>query len=81
MAGALVGGLGSTAWLAQRVLPVQQAAFVGANVVMIVLGLALVLGAGRLAPLERLGAAAWLLSNGMDSSRRREDKVSANPGL
>ncbi|MEP7119180.1 MAG: sulfite exporter TauE/SafE family protein [Acidobacteriota bacterium] len=59
VAGAIVGGLGSTAWLAQHVLPVQHTAFVAANLVMVVLGLALVLGAGRLAPLERFGAAAW----------------------
>lgn len=59
VAGAIVGGLGSTAWLAQHLLPVQQAAFVAANLVMVVLGLVMVLGAGRLAPLERLGTAAW----------------------
>lgn len=59
VAGAIAGAVGSTAWLGQHVLPVQQYAFIGANLVMIVLGLALVLGASRLAPLERLGAGAW----------------------
>lgn len=59
VAGAIAGAVGSTAWLGQHMLPVQQYAFIGANLVMIVLGLALVLGASRLAPLERLGAGAW----------------------
>lgn len=59
LAGAIAGTVGSTAWLAQHLLPVQQLAFITANLVMIVLGLALVLGAGRLAPLERIGTRVW----------------------
>lgn len=58
-AGAIAGAVGSTAWLAQHVLPVQQAAFIAANLVMIVLGLVLILGAGRLAPLEKFGTGVW----------------------
>ena len=42
VAGAIAGAVGSTAWLGQHMLPVQQYAFIGANLVMIVLGLALV---------------------------------------
>lgn len=59
IAGAIAGAVGSTAWLAQHMLPVQQVAFVAANLVMIVLGLALILGAGRLALLERAGTGIW----------------------
>ena len=62
VAGAIAGSVGSAAWLAGHVLPVQQIAFAAANLVMIALGLALA-GAGgglrRLGPLERLGAALW----------------------
>jgi len=59
VAGAIAGAVGSTAWLGRHMLPIQQYAFVAANLVMIVLGLALVLGAGRLGFLERLGTGAW----------------------
>jgi sulfite exporter TauE/SafE len=59
MAGAIAGAVGSTAWLGANMLPVQQYAFAAANLVMILLGLALVAGAGRLALLERLGTGAW----------------------
>lgn len=59
VAGAIAGAAGSTAWLGRNMLPLQQYAFAAANLVMIVLGLALILGAGRLALLERLGAGAW----------------------
>lgn len=58
-AGALAGAVGSTAWLASNVLPIQQAAFILANALMIVLGLALVAGRQRLARLEPAGAALW----------------------
>lgn len=63
VAGALAGGVGSAAWLAARVLPVQQVAFVAANLVLIALGLALAFPAGgglrHLRVLERAGTAAW----------------------
>ena len=63
VAGALAGGIGSAAWLARHLLPVQQAAFVAANLVMIALGIALTGLAGgglrRLGVLERAGAALW----------------------
>jgi len=62
-AGALAGGVGSAAWLAAHLLPIQQAAFVAANLVMVALGLALtgLVGGGlrRLAALEGAGAALW----------------------
>ncbi len=59
MAGALAGTVGSAAWMAERVLPVQQLSFVAANIVLIALGLALTGGLRRLRTLERIGAAAW----------------------
>lgn len=63
VAGALAGGVGSAAWFAARMLPVQQAAFVAANLVLIALGLALATpassGLRRLGALERAGAAVW----------------------
>lgn len=59
VAGALAGAIGSTAWLAANVLPVQQLGFVLVNLLMIVLGLALALGRQRLAGLEPLGTALW----------------------
>lgn len=58
-AGALAGAIGSAAWLAERVLPVQQASFVAANLLLIVLGLSLTGGLRRLRVLERLGTGAW----------------------
>lgn len=59
VAGALAGAIGSAAWLARHVLPIQQVAFVAANVLLIVLGLALTGGMRRLRPLERIGAGIW----------------------
>jgi len=63
VAGALAGGIGSAAWLARHLLPIQQVAFVAANLVMIALGIALTGMAGgglrRLGTLERAGAALW----------------------
>lgn len=63
VAGALAGGIGSAAWLAGHALPVQQVAFVAANIVLIVLGIALtgVAGGGlrRLAVLEGVGTSLW----------------------
>lgn len=61
VAGALAGAVGSTAWLAANVLPVQQIAFIAANLVLIVLGIVLIgsLGLRRLRVLERFGTAVW----------------------
>lgn len=59
VAGALAGAVGSAAWLAERVLPVQQLSFIAANLLMIALGLALTGGLRRLRLLERFGAGAW----------------------
>ncbi|HQY28688.1 MAG TPA: sulfite exporter TauE/SafE family protein [Burkholderiaceae bacterium] len=63
LAGALAGGIGSAAWLARHLLPIQQVAFVAVNLVMIALGIALTGLAGgglrRLGALERAGAALW----------------------
>lgn len=58
-AGALAGAVGSAAWLAERVLPVQQASFVVANLLLIVLGLSLTGGLRRLRMLERFGTGFW----------------------
>jgi sulfite exporter TauE/SafE len=46
LAGAIAGGAGSLAWVAARMLPVQQFAFVATNLVLIAVG-AYVLGAAR----------------------------------
>ncbi len=59
VAGAIAGAVGSAAWMAERVLPVQQASFVAANLVLVVLGLALTGGFRRLRVLERVGVGAW----------------------
>jgi len=59
VAGAIAGSVGSAAWMAERVLPIQQLSFVAANLVLIVLGLALTGGLRRLRTLERLGAGTW----------------------
>ena len=39
LAGAIAGGVGSAAWLTSHLLPVQQAAFVAANALVIAFGL------------------------------------------
>lgn len=59
LAGAIVGGIGSSAFLMSRVLPVQQFVFVLANLTLIVLGL-YVSGAIRsIAPIEAAGRGLW----------------------
>ncbi|MGD9945108.1 MAG: sulfite exporter TauE/SafE family protein [Burkholderiaceae bacterium] len=58
-AGALAGGVGSAAWLAGNLLPVQQAGFVLANLVMIALGLHLLGWTRLLRALEPLGTGVW----------------------
>jgi len=59
LAGAVVGGIGSSAFLMGRVLPVQQVVFVLANLTLIVLGL-YVSGAIRsVAPIEAAGRRLW----------------------
>lgn len=62
VAGALAGAVGSSAWLAGNLLPVQQIAFIAVNIVLIVLGFALIGvhgGLRRLRVLERFGTAVW----------------------
>jgi uncharacterized protein len=59
IAGALAGGVGSAAWFGVNVLPAQQYAFAGVNIVMIVMGLVLLAGASRLVRLERIGTLVW----------------------
>ena len=61
IAGALAGALGSTAALVQNVLPVQQAAFVLANLLLISMGLYLTGVLGSVAPLEAAGRGVWRL--------------------
>jgi sulfite exporter TauE/SafE len=59
LAGAIVGGIGSSAFLMARVLPVQQFVFVAANLTLIVLGL-YVSGAIRsIAAIEAAGRGVW----------------------
>ncbi len=59
LAGAVVGGIGSSAFLMSRVLPVQQFVFVLANLTLILLGL-YVSGAIRsIAPIEAAGRGLW----------------------
>lgn len=58
LAGAIAGGAGSLAFVLQRLLPVQQAAFVLADLMLVAVGLHL-LGVTRvLGTLERAGAAS-----------------------
>jgi len=57
--GALAGALGSTAALAQGLLPVQQAAFVVANLVLIAIGLYLTGVLRALGVLEVAGQGLW----------------------
>lgn len=61
IAGALAGALGSTAALVRNVLPVQQAAFVAANLLLIAMGLYLTGVLGSVAPLEAAGRGVWRL--------------------
>lgn len=57
--GFLAGGIGSTAWLMQSLLPVQQAAFFLSSVLLIFMGL-YVMGFKRVALLsESLGSVIW----------------------
>lgn len=59
IAGSIVGGFGSLALLMQHILPIQQAAFIFANLMLIALGLYLS-GAWRgVGALERLGYHLW----------------------
>lgn len=59
LAGAIAGGVGSSAFLMARILPVQQFVFVAANLTLIALGL-YVSGAIRsIAPIEAAGRGLW----------------------
>jgi sulfite exporter TauE/SafE len=59
VAGALAGAIGSSATLVRQVLPVQQAGFIAANLLLIAMGLSLT-GAWRgLSVLEGAGAGLW----------------------
>lgn len=59
VAGALAGALGSTAALARGVLPVQQVAFVLANLLLIGMGLYLTGALRSVAVLESAGQGLW----------------------
>lgn len=59
IAGGLAGALGSTATLARQVLPVQQAAFILANLLLIGMGLYLTGVLRSVAALESAGAGLW----------------------
>lgn len=58
-AGALAGALGSTAALARGVLPLQQAVFVLANLLLIAMGLYLTGAVRSVAVLETAGRGLW----------------------
>ncbi len=74
-AGAIAGALGSVAMLAERVLPVAQVAFVGANLVLIAMG-AYLLGAWRsLAAIEALGRRAWTRLQPLAARTLRAERV------
>lgn len=59
VAGALAGAVGSAAWMAQHVLPVQQSAFVLANGVLLLLGMYLLGWQTPVRMLEGLGQPLW----------------------
>lgn len=59
LAGAIAGGIGSAAWLAAHVLPVQQVAFVVANALMIAFGLYLTGALRSVAAIEGVGRGLW----------------------
>lgn len=58
-AGALAGALGSAAALVRHLLPIQQAAFIAANLILIAMGLHLVGALRGLTMLEGAGATLW----------------------
>jgi sulfite exporter TauE/SafE len=58
LAGTLAGALGSSAALLRHVLPLQQAAFVATNLLLVAIGLHLA-GALRLTALEPAGSGLW----------------------
>lgn len=57
--GAVLGAIGATGFLLNRVLPVQMVFYVLANVLLVLLGLYLVGITRPLAPIERLGSHLW----------------------
>lgn len=59
VAGAAAGAVGSTAFIAQRLLPVEQVAFVITNTILIVLGLYLLGVVRSFGPLEAIGQRLW----------------------
>lgn len=59
LAGAIAGGVGSAAWLASHLLPVQQAAFVAANALMIAFGLYLTGALRSVTAIEGVGRGLW----------------------
>jgi sulfite exporter TauE/SafE len=82
LAGALAGTVGSAAWIAQHVLPVQQAAFVLTNAVLVLLGLHLLgwqrpayLLEGLSRPLWRTIAPVAARSLGVSQPNHREKRL------
>ncbi|MBB4011112.1 hypothetical protein GGR36_000420 [Niveibacterium umoris] len=59
LAGCFMGAVGSTGFLLNRILPVQMAFYVAANVMLLLLGLYLTGLTAPLAPIERLGGVLW----------------------
>ncbi len=61
LAGALLGAIGGLGMVLNNVLPVQMALYIGANLMLIALGLYLTGVTALLAPVERLGHRLWVL--------------------
>ena len=74
IAGALAGALGSAASLAGEVLPLQQAAFVLANLVLIAMGLYLTGVLRSVALLETAGQGLWRLIHPLASRLLNADR-------
>lgn len=59
LAGGLLGAIGSTGFLLNRLLPIQITFYVLANLLLVLLGLYLAGVTAPLAPIERLGGRLW----------------------
>ena len=59
LAGILIGMLGSTSFLLNRLLPIQIGFYIAANVMLVLLGLYLAGFVATLGPIERAGARLW----------------------
>jgi len=76
--GAIAGALGSAALLARNVLPVQQAAFVATNLLLIAIGLYLTGVSRSLTVLEAAGQGLWRLLRPLATRLLSADRVSGS---